>query len=124
MRSPLWPRSRRGQMITLLLIGLVMAQLLGFVIFRLQHEHMVRRITRPLAQLAVAADRLGHGETDPPLAEYGSLDIQEAIRAFNHMRARLERFVQDRTRMDGGCRTWHGNRALNGAWARRRDHAR
>jgi signal transduction histidine kinase len=60
---------------------------------------MVRRITRPLAQLAVAADRLGRGEAGPPLAEYGPRDIQETIRAFNHMRARLERFVQDRTRM-------------------------
>jgi hypothetical protein len=60
---------------------------------------MVRRITRPLAQLAVAADRLGRGEAGPLLVEYGPLDIQETIRAFNHMRARLERFVQDRTRM-------------------------
>ena len=60
---------------------------------------MVRRITRPLAGLALAADRFGRGETVPPLTEQGPLDVQETIRAFNHMRARLERFVQDRTRM-------------------------
>ncbi len=60
---------------------------------------MVRRITRPLAGLALAADRFGRGEAVPPLAEQGPLDVQETIRAFNHMRARLERFVQDRTRM-------------------------
>jgi signal transduction histidine kinase len=60
---------------------------------------MVRRITRPLAQLAVAADRFGRGAAVPSLTEQGPVDIQETIRAFNRMRARLERFVQDRTRM-------------------------
>ena len=44
MRLPLWPRSLRGQMIALVLIGLVMAQLLGFGIFRWQHEHMLRSL--------------------------------------------------------------------------------
>src|SRR5262249_7756198 len=44
---------------------------------------MVRRITRPLAHLALAADRFGRGETVPPLAEQGPLDVQETIRAFN-----------------------------------------
>jgi signal transduction histidine kinase len=78
---------------SLLSIGLTALILCGLMIF------MVRRITRPLAQLAVAADRFGRGEAGPPLAEYGPLDIQETIRAFNHMRARLERFVQDRMRM-------------------------
>jgi signal transduction histidine kinase len=60
---------------------------------------MVRRITQPLTRLALAADRFGRSETVPPLAEQGPLDVQETIRAFNHMRACFERFVQDRTRM-------------------------
>ena len=60
---------------------------------------MVRRITRPLAELAVAAERLGRGEAVPPLAENGPLDIRQTTRAFNRMRGRLQRFVQDRTRM-------------------------
>jgi signal transduction histidine kinase len=60
---------------------------------------MVRRITRPLADLALAAERLGLGEAVPVLAEDGPLDIRQTTRAFNRMRGRLQRFVQDRTRM-------------------------
>ena len=78
---------------TFLSLGLAAVLLSGLMIL------MVRRITRPLACLALAADRFGRGETVLPLAEQGPLDVQETIRAFNHMRARLERFVQDRTRM-------------------------
>jgi signal transduction histidine kinase len=85
--EPFW----RG--ITPLSIGLTALILSTLLIF------MVRRITRPLAQLAAEAERLGRGEAGEPLPEYGPLDIQETIRAFNHMRARLERFVQDRTRL-------------------------
>ena len=60
---------------------------------------MVRRITRPMAALAAAAERLGRGEAVPALAENGPLDVRQTTRAFNRMRGRLQRFVQDRTRM-------------------------
>jgi signal transduction histidine kinase len=60
---------------------------------------MVRRITRPMAQLAAAAESLGRGETVAPLAERGPLDVRQTTRAFNRMHDRLQRFVQDRTRM-------------------------
>jgi signal transduction histidine kinase len=60
---------------------------------------MVRRLTRPMARLAVAAERLGRGEAVPPVPEWGPADVREATRAFNRMHARLQRFVQDRTRM-------------------------
>ena len=78
---------------TLLSLSLTALVLSGVIVFR------VRRITWPLARLALAADRFGRGETVPPLAEQGPLDVRETIRAFNHMRARLERFVQDRIHM-------------------------
>ena len=87
------PPDRFWQWPTLLSVGLTALILSGLMIF------MVRRITRPLAQLSAAADRFGRGEAVPVLAEQGPLDIQETIRAFNRMRDRLERFVQDRTRM-------------------------
>jgi signal transduction histidine kinase len=87
------PPDRFWQWPTLLSVGLTALVLSGLMIF------MVRRITRPLGQLAAAADRFGRGEAVPVLAEQGPLDIQETIRAFNRMRDRLERFVQDRTRM-------------------------
>jgi HAMP domain/His Kinase A (phospho-acceptor) domain len=60
---------------------------------------MVRRLTRPMAELAVAAERLGRGEAVPPVPERGPVDVRETTRAFNRMHARLQRFVQDRTRM-------------------------
>jgi len=60
---------------------------------------MVRRITRPMARLAVAAESMGRGETVSPLAEEGPLDVRQTTRAFNRMHERLQRFVQDRTRM-------------------------
>jgi signal transduction histidine kinase len=60
---------------------------------------MVRRITRPMAQLAAAAESLGRGETVQPLIEQGPLDVRQTTRAFNQMHDRLQRFVQDRTRM-------------------------
>jgi signal transduction histidine kinase len=60
---------------------------------------MVRRLTRPMAALAAAAERLGRGEAVPPVPERGPADVRETTRAFNRMHARLQRFVQDRTRM-------------------------
>lgn len=60
---------------------------------------VIRRITRPMAQLAAAADRLGRGEQVAPLAENGPQEVRRTTRAFNQMRERLHRFVQDRTRM-------------------------
>jgi len=59
----------------------------------------VRRITRPLRALALAADGVGRGEATPPLAEEGPEEVRRTVRAFNRMRGRIERFVEDRTRM-------------------------
>ena len=59
----------------------------------------VRRITRPMRALAGAADRFGRGQDTAPLPEQGPEDIRRTIHAFNDMRDRLQRFVQDRTRM-------------------------
>lgn len=60
---------------------------------------MVKRITRPLLRLAEAAELVGRGETITPVSEDGPVDIQQTIHAFNRMYDRLQRFVQDRTRM-------------------------
>ena len=60
---------------------------------------MIRRMTRPMADLAAAAERLGRGEAVPPLPERGPDDVRQTTRAFNRMHGRLQRFVQDRTRM-------------------------
>lgn len=60
---------------------------------------MVRWITRPMAALASAAERAGRGETIEPLPEVGPVDVRQTTKAFNQMHDRLQRFVQDRTRM-------------------------
>ena len=60
---------------------------------------LLRRITRPLRALAGAADGLGRGEAVAPLPEDGPEEVRRTTRAFNAMQNRLNRFVQDRTRM-------------------------
>jgi len=60
---------------------------------------MIRRITRPMAALAAAAERAGRGEAIEPLAEVGPIDVRQTTSAFNRMHDRLQRFVKDRTQM-------------------------
>ncbi len=60
---------------------------------------MGRRISKPMRSLATAADRLGRGEEVDDLPEAGPLETRSTVRAFNLMRARLDRFVRDRTAM-------------------------
>jgi signal transduction histidine kinase len=60
---------------------------------------MVRRVTRPLAGLAAAAERAGRGEAFSPLPEVGPSDVRGTIAAFNRMQDRQQRFIADRTRM-------------------------
>ena len=60
---------------------------------------IARRITRPMRDLTLAADRLGRGEAVEPLAERGPDEVVRGTRAFNEMQARLDRFIRDRTQM-------------------------
>jgi Signal transduction histidine kinase len=60
---------------------------------------VARGIARPMRRLAVAAEALGRGESVPPLPESGPEDIRQTAVAFNRMQERLQRFVEDRTRM-------------------------
>jgi len=60
---------------------------------------IVRRVTRPLGELAHAADSVGRGETVDDVAEAGPRDVRDTIRAFNLMRARQQRFIEDRTNL-------------------------
>lgn len=59
----------------------------------------VRRLTRPVRDLALAADRLGRDVNAPPLPETGPEEVARAAHAFNTMAARIRRFVGDRTQM-------------------------
>ena len=60
-----------------------------------------RRLSAPIAAFAEAAERLGRDPNAPPLRLEGSFEIGVAARAFNDMRERLRRYVEDRTSMIG-----------------------
>ena len=58
-----------------------------------------RSITRPLSQLASAADNIGRGVRSPKLEEKGARELRHAARAFNSMQDRLHRYLDSRTRV-------------------------
>lgn len=60
---------------------------------------LLRRATQPLQRLAQQAEQFGRGQEIPLLPESGPVEIRETLAAFNRMQTRLNRFVQDRTRM-------------------------
>jgi signal transduction histidine kinase len=59
----------------------------------------VRRVTAPLASLALAADRMGRDAAAPPLPEAGTIETRRASRAFNDMQIRLRKLIENRTRL-------------------------
>lgn len=58
----------------------------------------VRQATRPLQQLAQAADTFGQDIDAPALAEGGPTETRRAAQAFNRMQARIKRLVNERSR--------------------------
>lgn len=58
-----------------------------------------RRATRPLRELALAADRLGLDVDAPPLDENGARELRKTAAAFNRMQTRIKRLIDDRTLM-------------------------
>lgn len=60
---------------------------------------VVRRMTEPIATFAEAAERLGTNVNAPPIPERGPAEVRQAVRAFNRMQQRIQRFVEDRTQM-------------------------
>jgi signal transduction histidine kinase len=93
MESRLPPPGFAWQLPALTWLGIMGVVLSAVVVL------MVRRITRPMAALAAAAERAGRGETIAPLPEVGPQDVRQTTAAFNRMHDRLQRFVKDRTQM-------------------------
>ncbi len=58
----------------------------------------VRQATKPLKQLAQAADTLGRNLDAAPLDETGTTETRQAAQAFNHMQSRIRGLVAERTR--------------------------
>lgn len=76
--------------VQLSITALLMVLIIGFA---------VRRVTRPLKELSVAAEKFGRGEQQKPLTPSGPSEVRSLTNAFNDMQDRLTRFVRDRTRM-------------------------
>ncbi len=72
----------------------ILTIILAFVLY-----FMTRSITRPLSDLAGAAESVGRGARHAPLAERGAREVRDATRAFNTMQERLQRYLDSRTRV-------------------------
>ncbi|WP_089174924.1 ATP-binding protein [Bosea sp. AS-1] len=57
---------------------------------------LLRWATRPLRDLAIAAERFSLDQTPQPLPENGPIEVRRAARAFNTMRERIQRLVTER----------------------------
>jgi len=60
---------------------------------------VVRSVTKPLANLARAAQRLEVDLAAPALSETGTIETRQAARSFNRMQIRLRELIENRTRM-------------------------
>jgi signal transduction histidine kinase len=58
-----------------------------------------RNITRPLSDLARAADSIGRDSRPAQLEERGARELRDAARAFNTMQDRLHRYLDSRSRV-------------------------
>jgi signal transduction histidine kinase len=74
----------------LALLGLLGVSVAGLTIWS------VRRLTRPLANLAEAAAGLARNLDQAPLAERGPQEVQQAAQAFNAMQRELKRIIDTR----------------------------
>jgi len=74
-------------------IGVTICFGVGIVIVALL---LLRWATRPLRDLAIAAERFSLDQTPQPLPENGPIEVRRAARAFNTMRERIQRLVTER----------------------------
>jgi two-component system osmolarity sensor histidine kinase EnvZ len=62
----------------------------------------IRRLNKPLRELQDAAEFVAKGEFPEPLKAQGTTEIEEVIRAFNHMSASILEFDKDRALLMAG----------------------
>jgi signal transduction histidine kinase len=78
-----------------LILSLIFLVLLLVIVLYLA----ARSITRPLSDLARAADSVGRDSRPAQLAERGARELRDAARAFNTMQDRLRRYLDSRSRV-------------------------
>lgn len=62
----------------------------------------LRNQVKPIERLAAAAEAFGKGRAVPDFKPYGATEVRKAAQAFITMRARIDRYVQQRTEMLAG----------------------
>lgn len=63
---------------------------------------LARRITRPLAQFSLAAQRIGEGNIPEPLADNGIQELSSLVTTFNRMAVQVREHLANRTTMLAG----------------------
>ncbi len=90
------PRKR----VTSTTTGILLAWMVGAsLVLLVLAMHFMNLQIRPIRRLARAMDAFGKGGEVGAVPVKGPLEIRKAARAFNSMRRRIERFVQQRTEM-------------------------
>ena len=76
--------------------------LLGLLIAFAVAVVLVRHVTRPLAQMSEAAQRIGEGASISPIAESGPVEIAELARKLNQMEGQITELLEARTTLLAG----------------------
>lgn len=79
-------------------ISLVLQLIVALGIVTVAAMAAVRQATRPLQQLALAADALGRDLDALPLSETGPTETRSAARSFNRMQTRIQHLIHERAR--------------------------
>jgi len=79
--------------------GLFMNLALLLIVMSVALFVVARSITRPLSDLARAADSIGRNLRQPQIVERGAREIRNAARAFNTMQDRMQRYLDSRSRV-------------------------
>ena len=90
------PRKRVSSTTTWLLFGWMVG---GSVVLTAISIYFMRMQVRPIRQLARAAEGFGKGRDVGDFRPRGAAEIRQAAQAFNHMRHRILRYINQRTEM-------------------------
>lgn len=82
--------------------ALLIILLVGALVIFLTSAWLARWLTRPLAQLATATQRIGKGQRPAPLVESGPTELATLAREFNRMGEEVETLLSNRTTLLAG----------------------
>ncbi|MFP8967631.1 ATP-binding protein [Pokkaliibacter sp. CJK22405] len=83
-----WMSADKIAFLVLMLVVVMLLSLVG-----------IRWMTRPLANIARAAEDFGRDIDHPPMVETGPSEVRATARAFNYMQERIRRYLDERDRL-------------------------